>query len=163
RRHGAGPGGGDGSLTRLLLYFEPSVRAARVGRTRPAVRADRRAGRRGGARAPDEPGRTDPYLARRPHLRSDGRPSLLLPGAQGHITDDTRIRASTDCIEMALRAGAAVMVTSHLGRPAEGALEPRDSLAPVAQRLGQLLGLEVPLRTGWVDGVQVAPGQLILL
>jgi phosphoglycerate kinase len=81
----------------------------------------------------------------------------------GHITEDTRIRASLPCIRMALDAGAAVMVTSHLGRPTEGAFKPSDSLAPVAQRLGELLGREVPLRADWVDGVDVEPGQLVLL
>jgi phosphoglycerate kinase len=85
----------------------------------------------------------------------------------GHITEDTRIRASLPCIRMALDAGAAVMVTSHLGRPTEGAFKPEDSLAPVARRLGELLGPPfedgVSLRADWVDGVQVAPGQLVLL
>jgi len=81
----------------------------------------------------------------------------------GHITEDTRIRASVPCIRMALEAGAAVMVTSHLGRPTEGEFKPEDSLAPVARRLGELLGREVPLRSNWVDGVEVAPGQVVLL
>ncbi|QNP58574.1 phosphoglycerate kinase [Paenacidovorax monticola] len=81
----------------------------------------------------------------------------------GRITEDTRIRASVPCIRMALDAGAAVMVTSHLGRPTEGAFQPEDSLAPVAQRLSELLGREVPLIANWVDGVQVAPGQVVLL
>jgi len=81
----------------------------------------------------------------------------------GHITEDTRIRASLPCIEMALKAGAAVMVTSHLGRPTEGEFKPEDSLAPVAARMSDLLGREVPLRANWVDGVTVAPGQLVLL
>jgi len=85
----------------------------------------------------------------------------------GRITEDTRIRASLACIRMALDAGAAVMVTSHLGRPTEGAFKPRDSLAPVAQRLGELRGHPyergVPLRADWLDGVDVAPGQLVLL
>jgi phosphoglycerate kinase len=81
----------------------------------------------------------------------------------GHITEDTRIRASLPCIRMALDAGAAVMVTSHLGRPTEGAFKAEDSLAPVAQRMAELLGREVPLVANWVDGVQVAPGQLVLL
>ena len=81
----------------------------------------------------------------------------------GRITEDTRIRASVPCIRMALDAGAAVMVTSHLGRPTEGEFKPEDSLAPVAQRLGELLGREVPLRSGWVDGVQLAPGEVVLL
>jgi len=81
----------------------------------------------------------------------------------GQITEDTRIRASVPCIEMALKAGAAVMVTSHLGRPTEGAFKPEDSLAPVAKRLGELLGREVPLVANWVDGVSVKPGELVLL
>ena len=81
----------------------------------------------------------------------------------GHITEDTRIRASVPCIQMALDAGAAVMVTSHLGRPTEGAFKPEDSLAPVAKRLGELLGRDVPLVQNWVDGVTVAPGQVVLL
>ncbi len=82
---------------------------------------------------------------------------------RGAITEDTRIRASVPAIRMALDAGAAVMVTSHLGRPAEGELKPADSLAPVARRLGELLGREVPLVTDWVNGVSVAPGQFVLL
>ena len=81
----------------------------------------------------------------------------------GNITEDTRIRASVPCIRMALDAGAAVMVTSHLGRPTEGAFKPEDSLAPVAKRLGELLGREVPLVANWVDGVDVKPGQIVLL
>ena len=81
----------------------------------------------------------------------------------GNITEDTRIRASIPAIRMALDAGAAVMVTSHLGRPTEGEFKPEDSLAPVAARLSELLGREVPLVANWVDGVQVAPGQLVLL
>ena len=81
----------------------------------------------------------------------------------GHITEDTRIRASVPCIRMALDAGAAVMVTSHLGRPTEGEFKPDDSLAPVAQRLSELLGRPVPLKSGWVDGVSVAPGEVVLL
>ena len=81
----------------------------------------------------------------------------------GNITEDTRVRASVPCLQMALDAGAAVMVTSHLGRPTEGEFKPEDSLAPVAKRLGELLGREVPLVANWVDGVQVAPGQLVLL
>lgn len=81
----------------------------------------------------------------------------------GRITEDTRIRASIPCIQAALKAGAAVMVTSHLGRPTEGEFKPEDSLAPVAQRLGELLGFEVPVLANWVDGVEVKPGQLVLL
>jgi phosphoglycerate kinase len=81
----------------------------------------------------------------------------------GEITEDTRIRASVPCIQMALDAGAAVMVTSHLGRPTEGEFKPEDSLAPVAKRLGELLGREVPLLANWVGGVDVQPGQVVLL
>ena len=81
----------------------------------------------------------------------------------GRITDDTRIRASVPCIRRALEAGAAVMVTSHLGRPTEGEFKPEDSLAPVAQRLAELLGQDVPLVANWVDGVQVVPGAVVLL
>jgi phosphoglycerate kinase len=75
------------------------------------------------------------------------------------ITDDTRIRASLPAIRHAMQAGAAVMVTSHLGRPTEGTVRPEDSLAPVARRLSELLGVEVPLVANWVDGgFSVAPG-----
>ena len=81
----------------------------------------------------------------------------------GHISEDTRIRASVPCIEMALAAGAAVMVTSHLGRPTEGEFKAEDSLAPVAKRLGELLGREVPVVANWVGGVQVAAGQVVML
>ncbi|MDH4482752.1 MAG: phosphoglycerate kinase [Rhodoferax sp.] len=92
------------------------------------------------------------------------RADLNVPqDAQGAITEDTRIRASVPCIQMALDAGAAVMVTSHLGRPTEGDFKPADSLAPVAQRLGELLGRPVPLVSDWVDGVVVAPGQVVML
>ena len=74
------------------------------------------------------------------------RADLNVPQADdGSITEDTRIRASVPCIQMALAAGAAVMVTSHLGRPTEGEFKPEDSLAPVAKRLGELLGRDVPL------------------
>ncbi len=79
------------------------------------------------------------------------------------ITEDTRVRASVKCIRMALDAGAAVMVTSHLGRPTEGELRPEDSLAPVARRLGELLGREVPLVPNWIAGFEVQPGQVVLL
>lgn len=82
---------------------------------------------------------------------------------QGHISEDTRIKASVPCIKLALEAGAAVMVTSHLGRPTEGTLEAADSLAPIAKRLEQLLSMPVTLVTDWVEGVAVKPGQLVLL
>jgi phosphoglycerate kinase len=81
----------------------------------------------------------------------------------GRITEDTRIRASVPCIRMALDAGAAVMVTSHLGRPTEGEFKPEDSLSPVAARLGELLGRPVPLKANWIDGVDVKPGEVVLL
>jgi len=96
------------------------------------------------------------------------RADLNVPQADdGSITEDTRIRASVPCIQMALAAGAAVMVTSHLGRPTEGEFKAEDSLAPVAKRLGELLGHPyengVPLVANWVEGVTVAPGQVVLL
>ncbi|MCP5270638.1 MAG: phosphoglycerate kinase [Burkholderiaceae bacterium] len=81
----------------------------------------------------------------------------------GQITEDTRVRASLPAIRMALDAGAAVMVTSHLGRPTEGEFKPADSLAPVAARMAELLGRDVPLVANWVDGVDVKPGQVVLL
>ena len=81
----------------------------------------------------------------------------------GNITDDTRIRASVPGVQRALKAGAAVMVTSHLGRPAEGSVKTEDSLAPIAQRLSELLGVPVPLRRDWVDGVDVQPGAVVVL
>jgi phosphoglycerate kinase len=81
----------------------------------------------------------------------------------GHISEDTRIRASVPAIQLALDAGAAVMVTSHLGRPTEGAFKPEDSLAPVAKRLAELLGRDVPLVADWVGGVSVAAGQVVML
>jgi phosphoglycerate kinase len=92
------------------------------------------------------------------------RADLNVPQADdGTVTDDTRIRASVPGIRMALDKGAAVMVTSHLGRPKEGEFSQADSLAPVARRLGELLGREVPLVRDWVDGVAVPPGQVVLL
>jgi phosphoglycerate kinase len=81
----------------------------------------------------------------------------------GNITEDTRVRASIPCIQMALDAGAAVMVTSHLGRPVEGEFKPADSLAPVAKRMGELMKRDIPLASNWVDGVDVKPGQLVML
>ena len=91
------------------------------------------------------------------------RADLNVPLEAGRITDDTRIRASVPAIRQALDQGAAVMVTSHLGRPKEGELRPEDSLAPVARRLSELLKAEVPLIPNWVDGVQVSPGQVVML
>ena len=92
------------------------------------------------------------------------RADLNVPqDASGAITEDTRIRASVPCIRMALDAGAAVMVTSHLGRPTEGSFKPEDSLAPVAARLGELLGRTVPVVADWTDGVAIHAGELVLL
>ncbi len=82
---------------------------------------------------------------------------------QGRITEDTRIRASIPCLQMALDAGAAVMVTSHLGRPVEGEFKPEDSLTPVAARMGELMKRDVPVIASWVGGVDVKPGQLVML
>ena len=91
------------------------------------------------------------------------RCDLNVPLEDGRITDDTRIRASVPGIMAALEQGAAVMVTSHLGRPTEGELKPEDSLAPVAERLGQLLKTKIPLLKDWVDRVDVKPGQVVVL
>ena len=92
------------------------------------------------------------------------RADLNVPqDASGNITEDTRIRASMACIQLALDSGAAVMVTSHLGRPTEGQFKPADSLAPVAKRLGELMGRAVPLVANWADGVSVKPGELVML
>ena len=83
----------------------------------------------------------------------------------GNITDDTRIRASVAGIRAALKGGARLMVTSHLGRPKEGEFKPEDTLAPVAKRLSELLGVPVPVRANWIDSGEVAPaaGQVVLL
>jgi phosphoglycerate kinase len=81
----------------------------------------------------------------------------------GQVSDDTRIRASLPGIRSALEQGAAVMVTSHLGRPKEGELRPEDSLAPVAKRLGELLNRDIRVVPDWVNGVAVRPGELVVL
>src|SRR5712692_2592284 len=91
------------------------------------------------------------------------RADLNVPIENGRIGDDTRIRASVPAIRKALEQGAAVMVTSHLGRPKEGELKPGDSLEPVAKRLAELLGIEVSLKTDWVNGVAVKPGEVVML
>lgn len=91
------------------------------------------------------------------------RQDLNVPIENGRITSEQRITASLPTLKRALEQGAAVMVTSHLGRPKEGVWSEADSLAPVAQRLSVLLGREVPLVRDWVDGVDVQPGQLVLL
>ena len=97
---------------------------------------------------------------KRVFIRSD----LNVPrDASGNITEDTRIRASIPAISDAIKGGAAVMVTSHLGRPKEGVFDPQESLAPVAKRMAELLGQPVELRRDWIDGVDVKPGQVILL
>ena len=104
--------------------------------------------------------RSEFVRGRRVFIRAD----LNVPlDSLGRIAEDTRILASLPCIRMALEAGAAVMVSSHLGRPKEGTFEPKDSLAPVARRLGELLGCDVPLVSGWLDGVDVNAGQVVLL
>lgn len=105
--------------------------------------------------------KSDQLKGKRVFIRSD----LNVPlNDQGIITEDTRVRASVPAIKMALEAGAAVLVTSHLGRPTEGTLTDKDSLAPVAARLSELLGQPVELVQNWVDGgVDVAPGQVVLL
>jgi phosphoglycerate kinase len=91
------------------------------------------------------------------------RCDLNVPIEGGRITDDTRIRASVPGIKYALDQGAAVMVASHLGRPAEGVLKPEDSLAPVAEKLGSFLKMKIPLVRDWVNGVEVKPGQVVML
>ncbi len=102
----------------------------------------------------------DQVRGKRVFIRAD----LNVPlNDQGQITEDTRVRASVPAIRMALDAGAAVMVTSHLGRPTEGEIKAADSLAPVAERLSALLGQPVRLQADWVGGVDVAPGEVVLL
>jgi len=91
------------------------------------------------------------------------REDLNVPIDDGRITSETRIVAALPTLKLALEKGAAVMVTSHLGRPKEGQWTAEDSLAPVAKKLSELLGREVPLVKDWVDGVDVQPGQLVLL
>jgi phosphoglycerate kinase len=108
----------------------------------------------------DDLARSGQLKGRRVFIRAD----LNVPQDDtGRITEDTRIRASVPCVQQALAAGAAVMVTSHLGRPTEGAFSPEDSLAPVAARMGELLGRPVPVVADWVDGVAVAPGEVVML
>ena len=92
------------------------------------------------------------------------RQDLNVPVHEGKVTSDQRLTASLPTLQRALDAGAAVMVMSHLGRPKEGAWSEADSLAPVAKRLSELLGVDVPLVKDWVDGVDdPQPGQLVLL
>lgn len=105
--------------------------------------------------------KSDSLAGKRVFIRSD----LNVPfNEAGQISEDTRVRASVPAIRLALDAGAAVMVTSHLGRPTEGVVAPADTLAPVAARLSQLLGMPVNLVKDWVDGgFSVEPGQVVLL
>ncbi|TFL13159.1 phosphoglycerate kinase [Pusillimonas caeni] len=104
--------------------------------------------------------KTDALSGKRVFIRSD----LNVPfNDEGDISEDTRVRASIPAIRMALDAGAAVMVTSHLGRPTEGTVAEGDTLAPVAARMTELLGQPVRLLQDWIDGVQVDPGQVVLL
>ena len=91
------------------------------------------------------------------------REDLNVPVKDGRITSEQRIVAALPTMRLALEKGAAVMVTSHLGRPKEGLWTEQDSLAPVARRLSELLQRPVELVRDWVDGVQVEPGQLVLL
>src|SRR5256884_4744619 len=100
-----------------------------------------------------------PLAGKRVFIRAD----LNVPIDNGRITDDTRIRAASPGIRPALAQSAAVMVTSHLGRPKEGELKPEDSLAPVAKRLAEILGVDVPLISNWVNGVKVEPGRVVML
>ncbi len=103
---------------------------------------------------------TQDVRGKRVFIRSD----LNVPqDDSGAITDDTRIRASVPAMKMALEKGAAVMVTSHLGRPKEGEFSEADSLAPVAKRIGELMKRDVAVKRDWLDGVDVKPGELVLL
>ena len=90
------------------------------------------------------------------------REDLNVPVADGKVTSDARIRASLPTIQHALKAGARVVLVSHLGRPKEGTFDPELSLAPVAERLTELLGVKVPLMKDWIDGVDVQPGSAVL-
>jgi phosphoglycerate kinase len=91
------------------------------------------------------------------------RQDLNVPVDKGKVTSDARIRASLPTVQAALDAGAAVMLMSHLGRPTEGEVDDTFSLQPVAARLSEMLGREVPLARDWIDGVEVSPGDVVLL
>ena len=91
------------------------------------------------------------------------REDLNVPVADGVVTSDARIQAALPTIKAALEAGAAVMLVSHLGRPTEGQPEDKFSLQPVADHIGKLLGRDVPLIKDWIDGVDVEPGNVVLL
>ena len=90
------------------------------------------------------------------------RQDLNVPVKNGQVTSDIRIQASVPTIEFALAAGAAVMVMSHLGRPAEGVYDEASSLKPVAERLSLLLGKPVRLEKDWLEGITIAPGEVVL-
>ena len=90
------------------------------------------------------------------------REDLNVPVKDGKVTSTARIDAALPTLRAALDAGARVLVMSHLGRPKAGKPEPKTSLAPVAAKLGELLGRKVPLATSWLDGVDVQPGELVL-
>lgn len=103
--------------------------------------------------------RSGALSGKRVFIRSD----FNVPMQDGRISEDTRVSSSVPAIRMALDAGAAVMVTSHLGRPVEGEFQPENSLAPVAARLSELLERPVPLIQDWVNGVELQPGEVVLL
>ena len=90
------------------------------------------------------------------------RQDLNVPVRDGRVTSDARIRASLPTIRLALEKGAAVLLLSHLGRPVEGEPEPRFSMQPVADRMSELLGMPVRLEEGWLDGVEIEPGEVVL-
>ncbi|SMG65973.1 Phosphoglycerate kinase [methanotrophic bacterial endosymbiont of Bathymodiolus sp.] len=90
------------------------------------------------------------------------RQDLNVPVKDGEITSDIRIRASLPAIKLGLDSGAAIMLMSHLGRPAEGEFDPAASLQPVAKRLSELLGLSVRMEKDWIDGIQIQPGEVVL-
>ena len=91
------------------------------------------------------------------------REDLNVPLQDGSVSSDARIRAAVPTLQAALAAKARVLVMSHLGRPVEGKFSEESSLAPVAKRLAQLLGVPVPLKRDWLEGVEVGPGEIVLL